>query len=221
MADLSTRLATDYGRERTLLRHSLGSPPLFRLLIPRLAATAPDLFSPARKLANEISHVLVESADSEGAMEAASLLFSLTESGAAARADLLTLLAARQPTSLMEWHWLYSTVGEGAQTLPINAMYWGVLQVRPGVLGRGTGAAGRRNNQPTNPNPNRIPTKSQPNPTNRIPTAARPPSSTHTALPPPRPPPPRCPPASSPARAPASPGRSWRRRRGRRACWQR
>jgi hypothetical protein len=140
MADLAVAFATAHRRERVLLRHALGTPPLARLLLPRLAAAAPGLFRPASKVAHEISHCLVESADSEGSLEAASLLWGLSEGDAPARADLRRLLAARRPASLLEWHWVHATIGGGdggARPLPISFAYWGVIQVgRPGAWGR-------------------------------------------------------------------------------------
>jgi len=129
MADLSVQLAVAHGRQLTLLRHALGSPPLARLLLSRLAAAAPALLAPAARIAGEISRVLVGNADSEGAMESASLLFGLTEGDADLRGELERLLAARRPESLLEWHWLHRALGERAQPLRVSGGYWGVLQV--------------------------------------------------------------------------------------------
>lgn len=191
MADMAVSLATRFGEshQRLLLRHALGSPPLARLLLPRLASAAPGLLRPPRRAAEEISHVLVESADSEGALEAATLLMRVTEpppdtnsdgssgdggsGGGAARAtgvaaaagaagytqaergELLRLLAARRPASLLEWHWLQQALaaerGEdgaplAARPLPIVAGYWGVLQVGAveGLAGFWLAGRGRR-----------------------------------------------------------------------------
>jgi hypothetical protein len=144
MADFALDLAARHGSERVLLRHALGSPPLARLLLPRLAAAAPGLLRPPARAAAEITHVLVESADSEGALEAATLLLSLTSPGAAGsypeadRRELLRLLSERRPASLLEWYWLegaLSGIGpeEGgplrAQPLLVSDQYWGVMQV--------------------------------------------------------------------------------------------
>jgi hypothetical protein len=76
MADLAVSLAVAHRRERTLLRHVLGSPPLARLLLPRLAAAAPALFSPASKVAEEISHCLGAAATQENASTARGALAS-------------------------------------------------------------------------------------------------------------------------------------------------
>jgi hypothetical protein len=136
MADLAASLAAAHRACRALLRHALGSPPLARLLLPRLTAAEPGLLSPASELASEISRVLNRSSDADSALEAASLLWRHSEADGALRAELAAALRARRPGSLVEWYWLHQTLGDGAQVLNLGPAYHPILQAskQEGVL---------------------------------------------------------------------------------------